>query len=241
MGKKLKVFIIFILVLAINVLVSSIIIQKTNNELLILFITFTSLLIELILLAKYFNITNDILFGTKRNIKNPLVISIIVFLLLIFLSLIIFKEDKINQKSYLFYFMIFSLFAIVQSSCEELIFRSYFSYFLGNTNIYLTSIISGVIFGLFHLNQSMNVVIIATIIGTILMLVNKLTNNSYYSYIFHIINNIVGFNIISNGIIIGERPLYIIKNNDLISIFTYLLFFIIVLIVEKKNILKSIN
>lgn len=200
------------------------------------FIPYIFLLVSLITLAYIMKIDISKLLGTKRNIIKPLLVSLIIFSLYVFIAIKFLNPSIHHYSNYYVSFFIFTVFVLFQATCEELVFRSYFLYFLENYNIFLVAFINSIIFGLLHYSQGPIVILGASLIAFIFVLVDKLTNNYYYSYVFHIINNIVSFNIVSTNLVLDEKPLFVI-DQKYPSLIIYLLFFLTVMLIERKNII----
>ena len=129
----------------------------------------------------------------KKSLGIVILISFLIQPVMSFLSLIstfFFNNDiaeMINEISSTNYFVLLLLIALLPAISEELTIRGIILSGYDKKNKYIASIVTGLFFGIFHLNPQQFLYTFA--LGFILALVVRITNSIFASVIMHFIIN----------------------------------------------------
>lgn len=160
--------------------------------------------------------TREILRLNKLNRKSLVIVILIGFLVqpvMSFLSLIstfFFNNDvaqMVNEISSTNYLSLLLLIAVLPSISEELTIRGIILSGYDKKNKYIASIITGLFFGMLHLNPQQ--FLYTFTLGFILALVVRITNSIFASVIMHFIINGTSVTL--------TKLVYIIENTDIIK------------------------
>lgn len=181
----------------------------------------------------------------KLNFKQiTLVIGIALLSqpIMTFFSLIssfFFKNDvsdaifSMSDKPYL---LLLSLIALLPSISEELIIRGIVLKGYENKNKYIAALVTGIMFGMFHLNYHQ--FLYTAVMGFILSLVVITTNSIYSSMIIHFIINGISVTMMKitsslPDIEVSQASTITLQDNIIIVIFMFIIAFVCFLIVKK--------
>ena len=197
----------------------------------------------------------------KLNMKDSILVICLAFVcqpIMIFFSLIsqfFFKNEIgsfVEQIVGTPYWILLLLIAVLPAITEEITIRGIVLSGYDNTNTYLACIVSGLLFGIMHLDPQQ--FLYATALGFILALVVRITNSIFASVIMHFIINgtsitiqkIASFlpsNIDSelslNGILLGEKITLAFQYGCVAVLFLYLAYLLIKKL-RKNNIKRGI-
>lgn len=194
----------------------------------------------------------------KLSIKNILIVICLAFLcqpIMTFFSLIsqFFFENEVGnfvgQIVNTPYWVLLLLIAVLPSITEEITIRGIVLSGYDNKNIYIGCVISGLLFGIMHLDPQQ--FLYATVLGFILALVVRITNSIFASAIMHFIINgtsitiqkVVSYvpsNVDSElslkAISLSEKLILIFQYGCIAVLFSYLVYILIKKL--KKNNIK---
>lgn len=197
----------------------------------------------------------------KLNMKDSILVICLAFVcqpIMIFFSLIsqfFFKNEIgsfVEQIVGTPYWILLLLIAVLPAITEEITIRGIVLSGYDNKNTYLACIVSGLLFGIMHLDPQQ--FLYATALGFILALVVRITNSIFASVIMHFIINgtsitiqkIASFlpsNIDSelslNGILLGEKITLAFQYGCVAVLFSYLAYLLIKKL-RKNNIKRGI-
>ena len=149
----------------------------------------------------------------KKSLGIVILISFLIQPVMSFLSLIstfFFNNDiaeMINEISSTNYFALLLLIAVLPAISEELTIRGIILSGYDKKNKYIASIVTGLFFGIFHLNPQQFLYTFA--LGFILALVVRITNSIFASVIMHFIIN--GTSVTLTKIV------YLVQNSSIIE------------------------
>lgn len=149
----------------------------------------------------------------KKSLGIVILISFLIQPVMSFLSLIstfFFNNDiaeVVNEISSTNYFILLLLIAVLPAISEELTIRGIILSGYDKKNKYTASIITGLFFGMFHLNPQQFLYTFA--LGFILALVVRITNSIFASVIMHFIINGTSITL--------TKVLYLVENNSIIK------------------------
>lgn len=181
----------------------------------------------------------------KLNFKQIILVIGIALLsqpIMTFFSLIssfFFKNDvsdavfSMSDKPYL---LLLSLIALLPSISEELILRGIVLKGYENKNKYIAALVTGIMFGMFHLNYHQ--FLYTAVMGFVLSLVVITTNSIYSSMIIHFIINGISVTMMKitsvlPDIEVGQANTITLQDNIITIIIMFMIAFVCFLIVKK--------
>lgn len=250
MGKVFKgnlFFLIVLLWMMIGVFPLVLIIKQLQiSDLGLLLIQHVLLIIlpGIIYIIKSKDSVRNILRLNKLNLKQIGLIIAIALLsqpIMTFFSLItsFFFTNDVSEAIYTMsdkpYILLLSIVAILPAISEELILRGIVLKNYEKKNKYIAALMTGIMFGMFHLNNQQ--FLYATVMGIILSLVVIITNSIYASMIIHFIINGISVTMMKLSTLFSsvevDTTTVTVEDNIISTIIIFIIAFICFILVRK--------